>query len=135
MRSLTLTFKNSKKSSCRINFFVYATQYSMCRAGNRIKVPKRYGQMSSKTKGSCFYTEPDLEKGWASCEIFLNRNDMGAGYLSHEIFHAIIRFMNVIYPNKRIIDDQRRNEKAAWLMEEITRQFWNWWYEEDEKDA
>ena len=135
MRFLQLGFTSPRKPKCRLCFFVYATRYSMCRAGNRIKVPKREGRMDSGTKGACFYTGHDLEKGWTSCVIFLNRKDMGAGNLSHEIFHAVIRFMDVVYPKRRIVDDQRRNEKAAWLMGEMTRQFWNWWYEEEEKDA
>jgi hypothetical protein len=71
---------------------------------------------------------PDRKKSGLFGEIHLWRDQIGAGYVAHEIMHLVFDWM-VERDMREFHYGKSLNERSAWLMGDITTQFWNRFYE------
>ena len=125
---------NGHEPKLKFVFLVYATRRSMRLALKRI-CQQHAGLTWRKSEvGSCICVHSTNTYLWTSY-IYLNRRDLGSGYVAHEIFHAVICAMEILHPKRLIVADDRRHEKAARLIGHLTRMFWNWWYDDDKDNA
>jgi len=99
-------------------FKVYTTRIGMRRALAKVHHPT-----NSNVFGSCLHSIDFSQKvGIPGGHIFLNEEDLGSGKVAHEIYHLVEHILNEF-------DGVKDGETGAYLMQDTTTMFWDWWLE------
>ena len=86
--------------------------------------------------GACSPCEViDYRKGKSGAKrlditVFLNEEDLGAGYLAHEMLHAAIAALHYHEGARDIYEDMDFQEALCYVLGDFVTQFWRWWHEE-----
>jgi hypothetical protein len=85
-------------------------------------------QFRNKDYCGAYIGLPERKKSGLFGEVHLLKNKIGAGYVSHELMHLVFDWM-VQRDMREYKSGQSFNERTAYLMSNLTNEFWNKFYE------
>lgn len=74
------------------------------------------------------YGNLDVRTGGAYGCIAFAADDLGAGVVAHEVFHAVHDLYKRLYPSARYRDRNDIEERMATEIGGLVKSFWDWWY-------